>query len=113
MTDTLYIKALSAKTTIGLHAWEQQILQQLLVDIEIKLDLSTCKNQISNTIDYDALCQRVTAYIESNRFTLIETVAENIAQLIKDEFKVTQLRVSISKPHAIKNAGLVGVTIER
>ena len=111
--DILHISELSIMTHIGIHAWEQRILQQLQLDIRIPIDVTTCNNQLENTIDYDKLCQRVTGFIESNTYTLIETVAENVAQLIKDEFHVSQLTISVSKPHAIKNAGNVCVTINR
>lgn len=111
--DTLHISALSIMTHIGVHAWEQRILQQLLLDIRISIDITTCNNQLTNTVDYDQLCQRVTTFIESNQFTLIETVAETVAKLIKDEFSVKELTISVSKPYAIKNAGNICVTIHR
>ncbi len=111
--DTLHISALSIMTHIGVHAWEQRILQQLLIDIRITIDVTTCKNQLTNTIDYDQLCQRVTTFVESTPFTLIETVAETVATLLKDEFSVKELIISVSKPHAIKNAGNICVTIHR
>lgn len=111
--DLLHISGLSAMTHIGVHAWEQRILQQLLIDIHIPIDLTTCNNQLENTIDYDDLCQRVTAFVESSAFVLIETVAEEIAQLIKDEFHVNEVTLSVSKPHAIKNAKNVCITISR
>lgn len=111
--DMLQIKALSANTHIGVHAWEQRILQQVLLDIDLHLDLTTCKNELTNTIDYDQLCQRVTVFIESNAFTLIETMAEQVAQLIKEEFHIDKLSVRVSKPHAIKNADNVCVTVNR
>lgn len=113
MIDTLRITALSINTRIGVHAWEQRISQKLLLDINIPLDLSACNNELANTIDYDALCQSVTTFVESNAFILIETVAEQVAQLIKDTFKVARLTVSVSKPHAIKNAGNVCITVTR
>ncbi len=113
MTDMMQITALSTKTHIGIHEWEQRILQQLLLDIRIPMDLTTCNNQLANTIDYDKLCQLVTAFVESNTFTLIETVAENVAQLIKDEFQISEVTVSVSKPHAVKNASNICVTINR
>lgn len=113
MKDSLRITALSVATQIGIHAWEQRITQKLLLDITIPVDLSTCNNALENTIDYDALCQQVTTFVESNAFTLIETVAEQVAQLIKDAFNVSELTVSVSKPHAIKHAGNITVTINR
>jgi len=113
MIDTLRITALSMTTRIGVHAWEQRISQKLLLDISIPVDLSSCNNELANTIDYDALSQCVTSFVESNAFTLIETVAEQVAQLIKETFKVHRLTVSVSKPNAVKNAGNVCVSISR
>ncbi len=113
MTDKLQITALKIKTHIGIHTWEQRILQSLLLDICIHTDFTSCKNELANTIDYDHLCQRVTTFVESNSFTLIETVAEKVAELIKNEFQATEVIISVSKPHAIKNAGNICVTIHR
>ena len=111
--DTLHISALRTMTHIGIHEWEQRILQQLLLDIYITIDTSLCNDQIESTIDYDKICQRVTTFVESNKFNLIETVAEKVVNLIKDEFSVKELTISVSKPHAIKNAGNICVTINR
>ena len=111
--DMLRISKLSTMSRIGIHAWEQRILQSLLFDIEIPSDFSTCEDQLEKTIDYDQLCQRITVFVETNAFKLIETVAEKVAQLIKEEFHVDAVTVCVSKPHAIKNAGNVSVTIKR
>ena len=111
--DILHITALRTQTHIGVHAWEQAILQNLIFDIRIPTDISTCKDQLENTIDYATLSKVVTTYVESNHFKLIETVAEQVAQLIKNEFKVKDITLTVSKPQAIKNAANVSVTISR
>lgn len=111
--DSLQIKGLTLTTRIGVFAWEQQIEQRLLIDITIPADFSTCNDCLSETIDYEKLCQQVTYYVESKSFQLIETVANEIAELIKTEFKVEQVSISVSKPHAIKNAANVQVTVSK
>lgn len=111
--DALNIKALNVATKIGVHAWEQQINQQLLIDITISSDFSACQDNLDNTLDYDALCQTVTQFVESKSFQLIESVADQVAQLIKHEFNVAQLSVAVTKPHAVKNAGTVQVVVNR
>ena len=111
--DGLYIKALSVATRIGAFAWEQQISQPLLIDISIPADFSRCNDELSNTIDYAKLCQLVTSYVESNAFHLIETVADHVAHLVKKEFNLNEVSISVSKPHAIKNAANVQVTVTR
>ncbi|MDI1352047.1 MAG: dihydroneopterin aldolase [bacterium] len=111
--DMLCINALSVATKIGVHAWEQRINQQLLIDITIPLDFSACQENLNNTIDYDALCHSVTHYVESQSFQLIETVANKVAQLIQQQFKVKSLTLSVTKPHAVKNAGVIKVVVTR
>ncbi|WED43491.1 dihydroneopterin aldolase [Legionella cardiaca] len=111
--DILQIKGLSVLTRIGVYTWEQQISQRLLIDISIPGNFSACNDDLSNTIDYSKLCQQVTTYVETNAFQLIETVANNVATLIKNEFNVSELTISVSKPHAIKNASDIRVTVTR
>lgn len=111
--DYLQIEALTAETRIGVYQWEQQILQKLCISLRIPADFSACEDNLAKTIDYDQLCQQVTDYVESNSFQLIETVAHNIALLIKEKFAVKQLTVTVAKPQAIKNAAKVEVTVVR
>lgn len=111
--DRLDIKALSVNTRIGIHVWEQRISQRLLIDISIPTDCRLCNDEIANTIDYDKLCQTVTTYVESNSFKLIETVANTVADLIQGEFNLSDITVRVSKPHAIKNATDIQITVNR
>ncbi|MFT4058102.1 MAG: dihydroneopterin aldolase [Legionella sp.] len=111
--DTLSIKALSVSTRIGVYAWEQSINQQLLLDISIETDFSGCEDDLSKTIDYAALCEMVTQFIESRSFQLIETVANQVAELIHQQFHVVKVIVGVSKPHAVNNAGNIQVVIVR
>lgn len=114
--DYLKITNLRMRTKIGVHKWEQAILQTLSLDIEIATDTSNCQDNIDNTIDYDKLCTTLTQHIANNSFSLIETVAEEVVTIIKEKFqtaKTEQITVTVNKPNAIANAGNVGVKITR
>lgn len=111
--DALIINELIVNTKIGVHAWEQAINQKLEIDIHIPCDFSSCEDDISQTLDYDALCTRVIQWVESQSFQLIETVANKVAQLIQQEFKVKELRITVSKPGAVKQAKRVSVVVHR
>lgn len=111
--DKLDISKLSVSTKIGVHAWEQCVKQQLLIDISFPIDIANCQDELTHTIDYDQVCQQVTTYVESNQFALIETVANQVAKLIQDRFAVSQLTVCVAKPHAVKNAANIAVTVSR
>jgi dihydroneopterin aldolase len=112
--DNLIITNLGVNTHIGVYEWEQQIAQRLFIDICIATEFSQCQDDdLTSTVDYEVLCQDVTNYVETNKFRLIETVANKVALLIKTNLPTMTVTVSISKPHAIANAGNIKVTVTR
>ncbi|MEM8562612.1 MAG: dihydroneopterin aldolase [Pseudomonadota bacterium] len=113
--DRVYIRALTVSTVIGVYPWEREIRQQLVFDLELASDnhRAAMNDCIEDAIDYAAISQRVIAFAENNHFQLIETMAEQVAQLILLEFSVSWLRLSLAKPGAVAQADAVGVIIER
>lgn len=111
--DTLSIESLSIYTHIGVYPWEKRILQQLKIDISLSLSIENCNDNIANSIDYDELSKKVITFVQNNHFDLIETVAEQIAQLLKEQFSLAQVTIRVSKPHAISQAANVSICITR
>jgi dihydroneopterin aldolase len=113
--DIVYIKALRADTVIGVYDWERDIRQTVVLDLELASDnrLAASNDRIEDAVDYDAISTRVLAFIEGRKFQLIETMAEQIAALVMDEFEIPWLRLKLSKPGAVAQAEGVGVVIER
>ena len=113
--DKVYIRNLKAKATIGVFEWERQIRQNVLLDIDMRADVPTAaaSDSIDATIDYKAVSKRVLALVEGSQYQLVETLAEEVARLVRDEFSVSWVRVRIAKPFAVRAAQEVGVVIER
>ena len=111
--DKLEINALKVSTKIGIHKWEQCINQDLFIDIAVCRDFSNCDDDINKTIDTEELCNLVTTYVETNSFGLIETIATNVINLIKEKFDTTSVSIRVVKPHAIKNANHVVISMTR
>jgi dihydroneopterin aldolase len=113
--DTVFVKDLKLSAVIGCLPWERQIKQGLLLSFELK----TAHAQIAQTDDitqahdYAKICERLTDFVASSECKLIETLVEQIAQLLETEFSVTGLRLNLQKPGALPNAATVGVTLER
>ena len=113
--DTIFIEDLKIPTTIGVHPWEKEITQLLIVD----LALSVCTKQaglsdnVEDTVDYSALTHSVTTFIQENPFQLIESVAEQTAERILSNSKIHAVTLTIKKPGAIHEAKTVGITITR
>lgn len=103
--NQLEISALKIMTHIGIHAWEQQILQPLFIDITIDTDLTGVNDDINNALDYDSLCNMITEVVSNKSFKLIETVAHTVSTLIKENFSVHGIKVRVCKPHAVADAG--------
>jgi dihydroneopterin aldolase len=111
--DQLSILGLSVNTRIGVHAWEQRISQRVSFDIHLPVEVKSYGDALSEVLDYDDVCSTVTDFVEHHSFQLIETLGERVALLIKEKYNVQSVTVSISKPHAVKNAGNVQFVLTR
>lgn len=113
--DTVSIQELKVSAVVGAHAWERQIKQTLLVDLEFAAPVTrpAQTDALVDAIDYDAVSSQVVSWIESRQARLIETLAESVAQLVRERFSVPWVKVSIWKPGAVPAARRVGVTIVR
>lgn len=113
--DKVFIEGLQADAVIGIHDWERRIRQTLRLDIELGFDnrVPAASDAVADTLDYDAISRRLTAFIQASEFGLVETLAERCAQILQQEFGVRWLRLRLAKPGAVSNAVAVGVIIER
>jgi dihydroneopterin aldolase len=111
--DWVFIHDLKILTRIGVHEWEQRINQTLLINIACQVDLSSPVTDLLQSVDYAAVSEAVTQMIEPGSFALIETVAQQVADLVLLKFHVNQVKVSVKKPHAVANASGVSVSIMR
>lgn len=113
--DCLFIKSLTVTTTLGVYDWEQAIKQKIIIDLEMAADIAraAASDELKDALNYAAVASRITEFLGEKRFQLVETLAEQVATLLHQEFKIQWLRMQITKPGAIANASGVGVRIER
>lgn len=113
--DIVYIRDLKIQTVIGIYDWERSIRQTVSIDLEMATDIrkAAATDQIDDALDYKTIAKRVIAFVESHDFQLVETLAEKVAGLIREEFAVPWLRLRLSKPGAVRGSQDVGVIIER
>ena len=113
--DTIYIHALKTEAIIGIFDWERQVKQTVIVDIEISADIrrAALSDSIGDTLNYKRVAKRVLAFVEESKFHLVETLGEHLAMLILEDFGMAWVRISLSKPGAIRNSRDVGVMLER
>ncbi|GAB2576989.1 dihydroneopterin aldolase [Nitrincola alkalisediminis] len=113
--DIVYIRELQVETIIGIYDWEREVRQIVSLDLEMGTDIRAAANteDIENTLNYKSVSDRLIAFVGESQFLLVETMAEEIAALIMQEFSVPWLRLRVGKPGAVPQASDVGVIIER
>jgi dihydroneopterin aldolase len=114
-TDTVFVHELKVETIIGIWGWERKIRQIVSIDLEMGADIRRAAetDSIDDTLNYKAISKRVQQFVAESEFQLVETMAEKIAELVLQEFKVPWIQVRVSKPGAIRGAKNVGILIHR
>jgi dihydroneopterin aldolase len=113
--DIVYIRELEIKTIIGIYDWEREQRQVVSLDLEMATDIRPAAkaDSIEEALDYKAVAKRLIDFVEKSEFYLVETLAEKIAEIVLDEFKVRWIKLRLGKPGAVTGSKDVGVIIER
>ncbi|MCP5448500.1 MAG: dihydroneopterin aldolase [Chromatiaceae bacterium] len=113
--DIVFIRNLKIDTVIGIYDWERNIRQTVIIDLEMSADIrrAAASERIEDALDYKAVAKRLIAFVEQSEFQLVETLAERCAAIVREEFGVHWLRLSLNKIGAVSGAQDVGVIIER
>ena len=113
--DIIFLEGLEVEAVIGIYEWEQRIRQVVRIDLQMATDIRQAArtDSIQDTLNYKAVTKRIIELVEHGRFQLVETLAERIAGILVDEFALPWVKVTASKPGAIRQARNVGVIIER
>jgi len=113
--DIIYLNDLKIETVIGIYDWEREIKQIVVLDLNMASDIrkAAASDSIEDTLNYKAVSKRLIEFVGASEFQLVETLAEEVASIILNEFGVPWVRVKINKKGAVRYAGDVGVIIER
>jgi dihydroneopterin aldolase len=113
--DRIFLRELRVETIIGIYDWERETRQFVSIDLEMPVDIrrAAATDDIADTLNYKKVAKRILGYVEASSFQLVETLIERIAEIIITEFDVDWVKVTLSKPGAIRNSRDVGVAIER
>lgn len=113
--DKVIIKDLLARGIIGIHDWEREKPQDILINITAFADTRAAANSddISDCVDYSKLSKLVQAHAESAARLTVEALANDLARICLTQKNVQRVIVRVEKPGAVRFAASVGVEIER
>ena len=113
--DKIFLHELKVETIIGIWEWERKIRQTVIIDLEMSADIAkaAATDDVADTLNYKSVAKRVQSFVADSSFQLVETLAEKIAGIIREEFGVAWVRVAVHNPGAIRGSRDVGIEIER
>lgn len=113
--DIVFVRDLRVEAVIGVYEWERRIRQTVSIDLEFAVDVrrAAASDSITDAVDYNRVASRLVEFIGESRVQLLETLAERVAALLLQEFGLSWLKLSLTKPGAVRGAQGVGVRIER
>jgi dihydroneopterin aldolase len=115
MMDKVFLRGLKIDTVIGIYGWERRVRQTLIFDLEMSADVAKAAktDKIEDALNYKSIAKRLQQYVGESEFELIETLAEECARIIREEFNVAWVKLTLNKKGAVRGATDVGVIIER
>ncbi len=116
--DYITIEDLEVFANHGLYEEEANLGQKFLVSVKLFFDASAAgrSDDLDKSVNYAEACADITKWMQTNRCSLIETVAERLAaKLLKDYGIVRSVEVTVKKPWAPIGLPLecVSITIRR
>ena len=110
---TIRIKNLRLRTHIGIKNDEIRNRQDVVINAVIgyHADKAVEFNHIEQALNYRTITKQVIALVEDNRFLLLERMTREVLDLIMGHAAVLTAQVEIDKPHALRFADSVSITL--
>ncbi len=117
MAEVIELRGLRASGVCGALPEEQSRAQPIEIDLDVEADLSRAcvSDDLDDTIDYGALCEIVERLVTEDRFTLLERLAERIAEIVLGDERVQVVTVAVRKlrPPVAQQLATSGVRLTR
>ena len=111
----VFIRDMVIDCSIGIYTHEKEHEQRVRINLDLAVGEGDhlINDDIRNVISYEDMAQGVEAIIAAGHINLVETLAENIAEMCLQDKRVFSARVRVEKLDIIASAESVGVEIER
>ena len=107
------ITNLRLRTYIGFNPDEQIKQQDVIINVEIqyRADMALISDNESDALDYKRITKRMIHHIENGRFQLLEKLTADLLSIAMESEHVHFAEVRVDKPHALRFADSVSVTL--
>ncbi|MEZ5776408.1 MAG: dihydroneopterin aldolase [Hyphomicrobiaceae bacterium] len=114
-TRHVFVRELEVRTIIGIYEHEKVNPQRVLVsvDMTVKEAGRAFSDRIGDVVDYERIVKRIRTLCETCHVSLIETLAEHMADACLEDARVIAVKIRIEKPDVFEDCRSVGIEIER
>jgi 7,8-dihydroneopterin aldolase/epimerase/oxygenase len=100
---------------VGLYEVERRYQQRVVIGIDLDVvdGYNGSSERLKDVLDYAAVVADVERIVDSRHFSLIETLAEQIATSCLADARVRRASITVEKPDIMPNCRSVGIRIER
>jgi D-erythro-7,8-dihydroneopterin triphosphate epimerase len=112
-TASIHVKNLRLRTLIGFNPEEKIKRQDVIINIEIDYRLSPAvlNDDVSQALNYKSITKRVIESVENSSFLLLEKLVSETLGICSEHPSVERARVTIDKPHALRFADSVSLSM--
>ena len=99
MADQIILHGIRVMARVGVPEKERAQQQPLEISVALDLDLRQAARaeKLNATLDYASAHQKIIEVVQARPRSLIETVAEDIAQALLKNFKIKRVEVEVHK----------------
>lgn len=112
----VFVRDLMQMCAIGVHDHERGGTQRVRLNLDLAVyegEASSVADDIKNVVCYEEITNAVRAVCRRDHINLVETLAEDIAQVCLAHAQVRSVRVRVEKLDVFEDVSSVGVEIER
>ncbi len=111
----MFIHDLVLTCLIGVHKLERKKPQRVRINLDLAVleDSEGAVDNLDDVVCYEDVADRIRDLVDSGHVNLVETLAEQIAELCLDDERVRTARIRIEKLDVFEDAASAGVEIER
>ncbi|MCO8168171.1 dihydroneopterin triphosphate 2'-epimerase [Pseudomonas sp. 21LCFQ02] len=112
-TARIRVKDLRLRTFIGINEDEILNKQDVLINLTIcyPAQQAVRDNDIDHALNYRTITKAIIQHVEGNRFALLERLTQEVLDLVMSNQAVTYAEVEVDKPHALRFAESVSITL--
>ncbi|MEM9057895.1 MAG: dihydroneopterin triphosphate 2'-epimerase [Pseudomonadota bacterium] len=111
---TIRIQNLRLRTLVGFNPEERVKKQEVVINAEIAYTppAGVFEDRVEEALNYKTITKAIIALVEGGQFLLLEKLVADVLEICTSDPIVRRASVTIDKPHALRFADSVSLTLE-